>query len=65
MAKVPASKFLIETLMEGIKPMNIEKKEFEFREDSKLLAYFEIFFTLSQLWTKCRSSFAAKSAVQI
>ena len=48
MTEVPASfKLSIETLMEGIKPMIIEEKQFEFREDSKLLAYFGIFLTQS------------------
>ena len=37
----------MDTLMKGIKPMNAEKKQFEDRKNSKLLAQFGDFFRLS------------------
>ena len=55
-----SSKFSIETLTEGIKPMNIDKKEFEHREDSIVLANFGIFFRLSELRTNSSKFFCGE-----
>ena len=54
--KVSASvEFLIETVMEGIKPVSIHIKQSGYREDSILIAQFGIFFRLKMFPTDFRS----------